>query len=85
MDQHAEVEFNEVTLKKAREALKEADPFRNRAEMNRWLAAGAACPVEEMLIKEAKRLPLALDQFKTNLTAILLKKTPQPPQKKGKK
>jgi len=80
-----EQDATEIVVSKLREALALADANKTRLELNQLLARGANCSIEDILIREAKRIPLSVEDFKRNLKTGLLKKSPQPPPRKPKK
>ena len=75
----------EVSVAKLREALMLSDANKTRMEINQLLARGAGCTLEEALLKEAKRVPLSVADFKTRIRSGLLKKSPRAPPKKTKR
>ena len=66
----------EVPIPKLREVLLIADPNKTRLELNLLLARGAGCTLETILLREAKRVPVILEEFKINIKNGLLKKSP---------
>jgi hypothetical protein len=73
----------ELPIKKLREAILLADPDKTRVEVNYLLSKGTGCPMEEVLMKEAKRMSVPVEEFKSNLKGCLLKKSvPLAPKKK---
>lgn len=75
----------EIAISKLRDALVLADGNKTRTEVNQLLARGAGCTVEAVLLREAKRVPLVVEEFKSNICLGLLKKSPPPAPKKAKK
>lgn len=84
LESHTGCPPGEVPVSKLREAMQLADPKKSRLEVNLLLARGAGCSLEALLLKEAKRVPVALEEFKANVVRGLLKKSPQAPAKKAK-
>lgn len=78
IDQCADANEKEVTVGKFREAIVHADPNKPRSEVNQWLARGCASSIEETLLLEAKRSLFSTADFKRNLKAVLLKRSPPP-------
>jgi hypothetical protein len=68
----------EVRIALLREALALSDANKTRLEINLLLARGAGCSLEAILLKEAKRVPVLLEEFKQNIKNGLLKKSPPP-------
>lgn len=66
----------EVPIGKLREALLQADKNKTRLEVNLLLARGARCTLEAILLKEAKHIPVSLEEFKIDIKNGLLKKSP---------
>lgn len=85
IDQFVDPSAPEISLPKLREALILADANKTRVEINQLLARGAGCTVEAVLLREAKRIPVGVEEFKTNICAGLLKKSAPPGPKKAKK
>ena len=78
--------FNsDIAIHKLREAIAAADANKTRTEVNQLLARGAACSVEAVLLREAKRIPLQVAEFKINICEGVFKKSPPPVPKKAKK
>ena len=75
----------ELPVSKLREALMLSDANKSRMEINQLLARGAGCSLEEVLLKEAKRVVLSVEAFKSKVVAGLLKKSPIGAPKKAKK
>lgn len=75
----------EISLSKLREALVLSDVNKTRGEINQLLARGAGCTLESVLLKEAKRVPVLIEEFKVNIRAGVLKKSAVPQPKKPKK
>ena len=63
------------TLADLREALLRADPKKPRAEVNSYLARGCGVSLEQMLLMEAKRVEIPLEDFMRRLRSGLLKKS----------
>ena len=76
---------NEVYISKLREALILADANKTRTEINQILARGHNSNVETILLYEAKKNSININQFKSNIANILLKKSPIQIMKKTKK
>jgi len=81
----AALNVGEIAISKLRDALVLADANKTRTEVNQLLARGAGCTVEAVLLREAKRVPLLVEEFKTNICTGLLKKSPPAVPKKAKK
>ena len=62
----------EMTVGKFREALIEAQPSRSRDDVNTLLCRGCDASLEDMLLMEAKRMTVPVEQFKTRLRSKLL-------------
>ena len=75
----------EVAIGKLREALALSDANKARSEINQLLARGVGCTLEAVLLKEAKRVPVVVEEFKVNIKAGVLKKSPVAQPKKSKK
>lgn len=75
----------EVPIGKLREALALSDANKTRSEINHLLARGVGCTLEAVLIREAKRVPVAVEEFKVNIKAGVLKRSPVAQPKKSKK
>lgn len=80
-----ELGVDEVPIGKLREAIVLADSNKTRLEVNLLLARGASCSLEDILLREAKRVPIPLAAFKANVVNGLLKKSPPQAAKKAKK
>eukprot|EP01038_Epipyxis_sp_PR26KG_P013229 gene13229-17729_t len=65
----------EMPIGRYREALQYADPNLNRSEINHLLSRGCGVSLEEMLLLEAKRQPIPLEDFKKKIKNGLLKKS----------
>ena len=76
---------NEVYISKLREALILADANKTRTEINQILARGHNSNIETILLYEAKKNSININQFKSNIANILLKKSPIQIMKKPKK
>lgn len=74
--QFHEVDEVSMTVGKLREALVFADPQKPRAEVNKLLARACGGTVEEMLLQEARRVALPLEEIKRRLRQTLLTKSP---------
>jgi hypothetical protein len=66
---------NELTISKYREAIIHADPNKSRTEVNKLLSRATAMSIEEMLLAEAKRMTVPVDEFKLRLKSGLLQKS----------
>lgn len=84
IEQACEVGVVEIALNKLREALVLSDANKTRMEINQLLARGVGCTLENVLLKEAKRVPVLIEEFKTNIKLGVLKKSPVPSAKKSK-
>ena len=76
---------NEVYISKLREALILADANKTRTEINQILARGHNSNIETILLYEAKKNSININQFKSNIANVLLKKSPIQIMKKPKK
>jgi hypothetical protein len=70
-----------ITVGKLREALTYSDSNKTRNEINQLLSRGCSLTIEGMLLLEAKRTPIDVEEFKTRLKNGLLKKSA--PKKSG--
>ena len=65
-----------LSVNQLRSALALADPDKPRVEINKYLARGCDCSVQDMLLMESQRdLYINVSTFKTNLKRGLLKKS----------
>lgn len=83
IDQFTEIGEKEMTVAKYRDALCYADSNKPRSDINKLLARGCGSTVEEMLLLEAKRVTISLEEFKRRLRSGLLQKSPASQAKKG--
>lgn len=68
-----------MTVGQLREALCHADTNKSREEINLLLSRGCACDLENLLLMEAKRVPVRLGPFIARIRKGILKKSlPQP-------
>lgn len=74
----------ELCVGDIREALVYADKNKTRSEINRYLARGSFCTVEEMLVMEVKKTMVPLDLFIKRLRRGLLFPSLPLPDKRGK-
>ncbi len=75
IDQFTDAGEKEMTVAKYRDALNYADPNKSRADINKLLARGCCTTVEEILLMEAKRIPIPIEDFKKKLRSGLLQKS----------
>lgn len=65
-----------LSVNQLRSALLQADPDKPRAEVNRYLARGCNCSVQEVLLMEAQRnIYYPVNKFLANLKRGLIKKS----------
>lgn len=70
-----------MTVGKLRDALQYSDSNKSRIDINQLLSRGCGVAVEAMLLMEAKRSPVTIEDFKKRLRSGLLKKSA--PKKNG--
>jgi hypothetical protein len=70
-----------MTVGKLRKALSYSDSNKSRIDINQLLSRGCGIAVEGMLLMEAKRIHVSVDDFKKRLRSGLLKKNA--PKKNG--
>lgn len=75
IDQFTDSGEKEMTVAKYRDALNYADPNKTRSDINKLLARGCGTTVEEILLMEAKRIPISIEDFKKRLKSGLLQKS----------
>jgi hypothetical protein len=66
---------SEMPVGRFREAIFGADPNKPRSEINEYLARGCSNSVEEMLLMEAKRVPVNASDFKRKLFSGMIKRS----------
>lgn len=75
IDHFNENKDREMTIGKFREAINYADSNKSRTEVNKLLARACAMSIEEMLLAEAKRMTVFVEDFKLRLRSGLLQKS----------
>lgn len=76
IDQFNEMNEKDMMIGKFRDALIYADPNKSRTEINKLLSRSCAMSIEEMLLAEAKRTMIPIEDFKLRLKSGLLQKSP---------
>jgi len=66
---------SEMPVGRYREAIFGADPNKPRSEINEYLARGCSTSVEDMLLMEAKRVPVNANDFKRKLFSGMIKRS----------
>jgi len=67
----------DMPVSRFREAILGSDPYKPRSEVNEYLARGCGTSVEDMLLLEAKRVPINVADFKKQLCNGMVKRSPQ--------
>jgi hypothetical protein len=75
IDQFNELNDREMIISKYREALNHADPNKSRTEVNKLLSRATGLSIEEMLLAEAKRVAVGVEEFKLRLKSGLIQKS----------
>ena len=75
IDQFNESYEREMIISKYREALNHADPNKSRTEVNKLLSRATGLSIEEMLLAEAKRAVVNVEEFKLRLKSGLIQKS----------
>jgi hypothetical protein len=76
IDQFTESTEKEMPIGRFRDAISYADPNKPRTEVNKLLSRACAMSIEEMLLGEARRVIVNIEDFKRRLRSGLLQKSP---------
>ena len=66
----------DMPVSRFREAILGSDPNKPRSDVNEYLARGCGVPVEDMLLLEAKRVPISVADFKNRLFSGMIRRSP---------
>ena len=73
-----------MPLSRFRAAIEFADSYKSRPDVNKYLARGCGCSIEDVLIMEARGVQVQIESFKKNLRNGLLKKSNPPTERMPK-